>query len=259
MKYYFKKFAFVLIYLLGKIFPRRGIPVLFYHSMDDSGSLLSISRENFMRQLSYLKKSGYGSLTIGEFLEYFDSKNNKSFPEKKFLITFDDGYKDNIEAINILKELNFSAVIFITTGYTGGYNDFCEQNVPRLPMLTMEEIRNLSKSGTEFGAHGHAHRNITDLANEEAINDISKSKQILESEIKYEVISFCYPRGKYTNKIAETLKNLGLKMAFTSRTGVVSSKSLSYFLPRVPVNDKVSMIQFKALLSPWYGFFKNLL
>ena len=258
MKNYFKQFAFLIIYLLGKIFPRNGMPVLFYHSMDESGSLLSISKKNFVRQMNYLKESGYDSLTSQKFLEHFENRNNKSFPGKKFLVTFDDGYKNNIEAIDILKELNFSAVIFVTTGYIGGYNDFCERDVPKLPMLAMEEIRNLSKSGAEFGAHGHTHRNITDLTNDEALSDISKSKQILENELGSKVISFCYPRGKYASNSEKILKNLGFKIAFTSKTGIVSPKSSPYFLPRVPINDKVSDLQFKALLSPWYGFFMSL-
>jgi peptidoglycan/xylan/chitin deacetylase (PgdA/CDA1 family) len=259
MKNYFKQFAFLFIFVLGKIFPRRGIPALFYHSMDESGSLLSISKKNFMGKMRYLKKSGYESMNTHEFLEYFENRKSKNFPAKKMLITFDDGYKNNIEAINILKELNFSAVIFITTAYIGGYNDFCEQNVPKLPILTMEEIRDLSKSGTEFGAHGHTHRNLTDLPIAEAARDINKSKQILGGELSSEINSFCYPRGRYTNSIAEMLKKLGFKVAFTTKTGVVLRNSSPYFLPRVPINDKVGNLQFKALLSPWYGFFKNLL
>lgn len=257
MKNYFKKFAFLIIYLLGKIFPRSGIPVLFFHSLDNSGSVLSILGSNFTKHMIYLKKSGYQSLTMDEFAENFKSQ---SFPKKKFSITFDDGYKNNAEAVNILKELGFSAVVFITTEYMGRNNSFCEQKVPVLSMLSIKEIKSLEKTGfVEFGAHGHTHRNLTDLSREEASSDIRESKRILEKELGHGITSFCYPRGKFNREIAEELKLQGFSFAFTSETGIVSKNSLKYFLPRVPINDKVSDSQFKALLSPWYGFFKNLL
>ena len=74
------------------------IPVLMYHSISDDGSSLSVSPNKFLEQMEYLSKSGYNSINFNQIY-----KENK----KPIIITFDDGYKDNlINALPILKKYN---------------------------------------------------------------------------------------------------------------------------------------------------------
>lgn len=238
MKRLLKKNFFLLVLFLQKIFPRQGIPVLFFHSMDESGSPLSISRDKFLKFAEYLHKHGYG---------------------QSGLFTFDDGYKNNLEAVRILQQFNFHAVIFVATGYIGKKNTFCRKEFPELEMLNAGEIRLLANQGVEFGAHGHTHRNLTELNLEEIGYEIRESKRILEELIGKQVDKFCYPRGKASKEIALELQKQGFERAFTSKTGMITSVSDPYFLPRIPLNDAVTSLQFRALLSPWYSFFKNCL
>lgn len=248
-------FIFSFIYALGRVFPKPGIPVLFYHSLDESGSILSVGEDNFLKQIKYLVERGYSSLSISEFKECLKSGN---FPKKRILITFDDGYKNNIGAVKVLKKFNFSAVIFVATNFIGKFNDFCKEDVPRLPMLTREDILYLSKMGVEFGAHSHTHRNMTDLTGQEIASEIKESKLILQEQVGKPIDYFCYPRGKANDDISSELARQEFKIAFLSKTGVVSRNTSPYFLPRLPVNGNGSLVQFKALLSPWYGLFRNL-
>jgi peptidoglycan/xylan/chitin deacetylase (PgdA/CDA1 family) len=76
--------------------------------------LLSVTPENFYEQIQYLKKK-YCLLTIEEFL-HIKKSGFKRFPKNSFILTFDDGYADNLnEALPILESLNAQALFYICT------------------------------------------------------------------------------------------------------------------------------------------------
>ena len=63
------------------------IPILMYHSISDDRSSLSVSPKKFLEQMKYLRKLGYNSISFNQIYK----ENNKPI-----IITFDDGYKDNL-------------------------------------------------------------------------------------------------------------------------------------------------------------------
>ena len=82
--------------------------ILTFHSIDDSGSIISYPRKKFSTLLEKLRKSDIPILSLDEIL---------ASPSKQGVaITFDDGmrsvYKD---ALPILKEYNAPAHVFIAT------------------------------------------------------------------------------------------------------------------------------------------------
>src|SRR4051812_15112248 len=90
--------------------------VLLYHRVLEQSydpQMLAVTPENFYEQLLFLKKKG-PFLSIDEFAEIL--KTGKKFPRNAFLITFDDGYADNlINALPILENLELPAVFYVAT------------------------------------------------------------------------------------------------------------------------------------------------
>jgi len=90
--------------------------VLLYHRIVDADfdpQQLCVSPNNFKEQLTYLKKI-YKFLTIEQFNNHLIDK--KPFPKNSLVITFDDGYADNLKnAIPILEELKLQAIFYIAT------------------------------------------------------------------------------------------------------------------------------------------------
>ncbi|MDU4145224.1 polysaccharide deacetylase family protein, partial [Clostridium sp.] len=121
----------------------RGVPVLYYHSVEPSEkNEVIISPDRLREQLQFIKDSGYTTLTISEFNDYIINK--KSIPEKSILITFDDGYMDNYtNAFPILKELDMKATIFVITSVIdeGSY------------YLSSERIKEMSDYGIDIESH----------------------------------------------------------------------------------------------------------
>lgn len=90
-----------------------GIPVLMYHKVwEGTNDRLTISPENLTVHFNYLKENGYHSLSLQDFLAV--TKGERERPEKCFLLTFDDGYVNNLTlAYPIIRAFNFKATYFI--------------------------------------------------------------------------------------------------------------------------------------------------
>ena len=92
------------------------IAILGYHGVmpkeiNTSGSKLIVNQEDFEKQLKYLKKHRYKSMTLSEFNCWKNKECKKA--HKSVLITFDDGYMDNyLYAFELLKKYDMNAVVF---------------------------------------------------------------------------------------------------------------------------------------------------
>ena len=96
--------------------------VLNYHGLIESISEPRLERnfhlyKSFEEQIRFLNKK-FNIVSLQEF--YFKLSNNLSF-KNNVLITFDDGYANNLIAREILDKINpnLSFTIFISTGYIG--------------------------------------------------------------------------------------------------------------------------------------------
>jgi len=102
----------------NKISTPAGI-ILSYHRIS-SGELdpwgMRVSLQNFRSQLAMLRNFGT-PVSLPEFAAAYQSGQS---PERSIVITFDDGYVDNLNhALPLLQEFNIPATVFIPSGYLG--------------------------------------------------------------------------------------------------------------------------------------------
>jgi len=94
------------------------IPILCYHSIDTTGSLISTAPSLFAKQVEHLRKHRYQVIPLGEMCRLLQTEQPIS--PKTLVMTFDDGYENNYTyAFPLLKSCGFSATIFLATGYVG--------------------------------------------------------------------------------------------------------------------------------------------
>ena len=105
-------------YSLFRLIKGKGA-ILNYHrvlpsnKIDNSLVNISVSTDNFINQLNYLTKN-FNIISLDELLLHLKSKSN----EFKIAITFDDGYKDNLNyAYPILEKFDAPATIYIITKF----------------------------------------------------------------------------------------------------------------------------------------------
>lgn len=93
--------------------------VLTYHGLISSFREKKLERnfhteKDFLDHLNLLRKNRTKVFSLSEafHLGHFDS-----LPQNAVCITFDDGYKNNLKALEILTDFNYPATIFLSTAY----------------------------------------------------------------------------------------------------------------------------------------------
>ena len=256
----------LVLYLLGSLFRQKGIPILAYHSIDDSGSPLSISPALFRRQMAYLKRKGYSTIsldTLGDLL-----RSRKPLPPRAVVLTFDDGFKNNHDiALPVLKQHGFTAILFLTTGYVARSMTWKKTpDIPDLPMASWAEIQAMADSGIDIQAHSVTHPNLCQLPLAQAQEEIQVSKETIAARLGKEVTYFAYPYGEWNDQIKAMVKQLGFKGAVSYAFGLTKVGDDGYALKRINVNgisrvgERTQMLFFRCCLlgsACWYIALKS--
>lgn len=112
-------------------FLKRAI-ILLYHRVIDLPSdpqLLCVSRRNFAEHLQVIQK--YGRPIQAKSLDQALRQENRG--ECAVVVTFDDGYADNLyNAKPLLERYEIPATIFVTTGYLGSKKEFWYDGLERI-------------------------------------------------------------------------------------------------------------------------------
>lgn len=233
------------------------VPVLMYHDVIDSESLkqysdknkkISISIDKFEQQMKFLKENNYKVLTLDEFYGFM--LGTKTLPKRCVLITFDDGRKNIfINAYPILKKYNFSAVAFIITSKI---NDKTEEHKPlEWQYLSKDELEK-GKDVFEYASHTHNMHRRDKSSNKsylvyKPISEVKNDIQISLNNVDNKF--FAYPFGVYNDDVKNIMKELGVKAAFTTKKGKVSSKDSIYELKRNGIGEHISEGRFKRIIG----------
>lgn len=172
------------------------VPILTYHSLDDSGSVISLAPAVFRRQVRSLRDRGFRGIALGDLLDSWEG--TRELPERPVVLTFDDGFRNVAEhAAGLLDELGFRATLFVVAGHCGGTNDWPTQppRIPRLPLCSWSELRELAEGPFEVGGHGMTHAPLAGLSEDAERREIVASKNMLEDRLGRAVDLFAYPYG----------------------------------------------------------------
>ncbi|HET9530190.1 MAG TPA: polysaccharide deacetylase family protein [Blastocatellia bacterium] len=191
---------------------RRGsgtdsVAILTYHSIDASGSIVSVAPNDFARQMRTLAEMGWRAISLREAVAYHDS--NGLWPDRSVVLTFDDGYENFYEsALPVLAEHGFTATVFIVSGHMGGRNDW-ETPPPglgRRPILSWRQAAEVSAAGIEIGSHTKTHPDLRRLSVDKIEDEIRTSRAEIESRIGAAVESFAYPFGSFNRETMDVVK-----------------------------------------------------
>jgi len=209
---------------------------------------LRVSPKNFEMQIKYLRDNGWHSYTMAEAI-----LQKKNLPPKSVVITFDDGYRDNLtNALPILKKYGFKATIYLVndrhnrdwSGYRKAKNEGA--GLKDEAKLSDDEVRELLDSGLiEIGAHTLTHANLNALSEEKSKNEICASKEQIEACFQTACHSFAYPFGLYGPKDEKIVADCNYTNAVTTEVGIVDlNECNAYEIPRITVSGKDNFYAF---------------
>ena len=177
--------------------------ILTYHSIDESGSPISISPTQLRAHLEWLASSVCRVVPLETLHDLPPSAD-------AIALTFDDGFRNFKEcAAPLLIEYGLPATLFVVTDAVGGTNAWrgcADAGIPVLPLLSWHELGRLAECGVSLGAHTRTHARLSKLTDAAVFDEIAGSRQRLRSETGCTARSFAYPYGDVDERAAAVVK-----------------------------------------------------
>ena len=226
----------------------KGIRVLMYHKVaTETTNDLTVNIRQLESHLKYLQTLDYQYITAQQLLDFYLEK--KPLPARPILLTFDDGYVNNLElAYPLLKQYDAKATIFIPSSFVGDTNVWDKGSDH---IMSVEQLKNLDPSVFELALHSHSHKNFKNIPLDTIEQDVQQNIAFFtENNIPFTpVLAYPYggrPTGVHFLKMVEMFNKNGIKAAFRIGNGVNSfNTSALYELKRLDIRGTDSLEDFK--------------
>ncbi len=221
--------------------------VLIYHRMSENGGGNGnphwLPFAQFRTQMNHLKETRCPVLCWNRF-----PAGARVSGDMQIALTFDDGNASDLDCARLLNALGYDALFFIATDFIGkpGY-------------LQREDVVELRRLGMTVGSHSHRHVQLTPLGDAELIDELQRSRQILEEITGQPIEHFSFPGGVYDSRVLEMSRQAGYQYFFTSDWGVNAGAQFSTcVLRRTSILNHLDSAQFDALLRQSNYFVRQL-
>jgi peptidoglycan/xylan/chitin deacetylase (PgdA/CDA1 family) len=224
--------------------------ILTYHSIDDSGSVISTPPEVFRRQIESLAGSGIPLVPL----------NRVANCPGSIALTFDDGYRNLAEhALPVLEHFGVPATIFVVSRYCGLMNNWPSQSpgsVPELPLLGWKELA-AAPPGIDIGAHTATHPRLPALSADECDREMSECREEIEQRLARPVPWLAYPYGSCTAGVCSSAAR-HFELALGTSLRFVSPGVSQMNMPRIDMfylRDRPNLDRlFSPLMRVYIGF-----
>lgn len=190
------------------------VPVLAYHNLAaEAKGRMVLAVSSFQEQMGYLKASGYRVVSLSEFVEF--TRLGRQLPKKAVILTFDDGYKTfRQHAVPVLKQLGFTATLFVYTDYVGAGRN----------ALSWQELKELSAEGFDVQAHSKTHgdlRRVPGEAEAQYANrmraELGQPQELFKRNLGRPSPILAYPYGSWDEDLLKKVAEHGYVAAFSVR------------------------------------------
>lgn len=223
--------------------------VLAYHRISErpTGPVPSVTPAEFARQMDYLARAGYRSISPDALAVYLHGGRLPC--RRAVLITFDDGWADNYTlARPILNAHGFTATVFMISGRVGGHG-----------CLTASQLRALVRAGWTIGAHTVTHPHLPALGPAQAEAEISAPLKILSGFSGRPVTAFAYPYGDQDDLVRSLVRAADYATAFSTQLGLPHPGQDLLAVKRLIIPRRGGSILLRLAVNPWLNPLRRVL
>ncbi len=122
----------------------------------------------------------------------------------------------------------------------------------RQAVLGWAELRQLASEGVTMGAHTRTHPLLHRVSPDEVRAEVAGSLEDLQRELGATPPIFAYPSGGFDDQVVQTLRLVGIIIAFTTVPGVNNLRDADPLrLRRINIGSRTTFALFRARLLPW--------
>lgn len=211
------------------------VPVLMYHVIADPPPSapwpqLYVSPAEFATQVTWLDRQGFTAVTLSDVWDNWH--HGGRLPARPVVFTFDDGYRSvATQALPILRRHRWPAVLNLKVGNLEPGS------------FTEADVRRLLNAGWELAAHTISHPDLRTLGDAALAREVAGSRVELQRRFGVPVDFFCYPAGRYDDRVIAAVRRAGFLGATTTIEGLASADN-PFELRRIRVSrgDGVSQL-----------------
>lgn len=225
------------------IMKRNRIQFLYVHH------IFKDEEKNFIELIRFLQRDH-------TFISYSDAlakllHNNIDKPY--VCLSFDDGFKNNVRAAEILNQFNVKACFFVCPDMVeekdyGKIKQFCAErlHLPPVEFMNWDDIQDLLKHDHEIGSHTMNHINVAALPCTQISDNLHQSLEILTKHCG-NIRHFAYPYGRYFH-----FNECGRKLVFNMGFQSCSSAERGCHIPQevAPAQDEL-LIRRDHMILKW--------
>ncbi len=235
------------------------IPILMYHKIPDqelnSPHKIFVTKSNFEKHLKWFKLFGLQTLTFND-LEKFRKglRSWKQFPRRPLVLTFDDGYKDNLlNASPLLRRQSYRAQLFLLaeSSIKSNHWDHVDAEAGDAIVSGTDRQQWLT-SAFEIGSHGIRHVHLPELDHVEATKEVTESKKMLESELSTPINVYAFTYGDTNSDLAQIAMRAGYSYAVNTDSGGLLMEENPYAIFRVNIFPDETLFSLWKKTSRWY-------
>jgi peptidoglycan/xylan/chitin deacetylase (PgdA/CDA1 family) len=203
--------------------------ILTYHSVDESGSVISTDPRTFRRHVEWLASGRVRVVPLEELPAWPET-------EDAVALTFDDGLANVGEiAVPLLRDHGMTATLFVVTDAVGSDNRWLgrgDPGIPVLPLLDWDALGRLAEQGIGLGAHGRTHADLGSLDAVATEHEIVASRARLAAELGIEARTFAYAYGRVTAAARDVVAR-EFRYGCTTRLATLRAGDDAALLPRL--------------------------
>jgi peptidoglycan/xylan/chitin deacetylase (PgdA/CDA1 family) len=209
--------------------------ILTYHSIDDSGSPISLPMAVFKEHARWLASGRVRVLTLESLASAAESDTDA------VAVTFDDGFRNTSGAIELLRDAGLDATIFVVTGQVGATNAWGgreQPGIPTLPLLDWNALGDHVRRGVRIEAHTRTHPSLITLSDAQIDTELHGCRDDLRARLGIDSVHLAYPYGDVNAQVVSRTSP-GFRFGYTTDV-----RTADYADPmRVP---RIDMYYFRA-------------
>jgi len=225
------------------------VTILCYHAVHSEwSSPMSVDPSSFARQAHWLARRR-SVLRTSDALSRLGPTGR--LPRGTACLTFDDGFASVYDhAFPVLRDLGLTATVFLvvqTLTAEGRPVDWVDTPPAfPLPTLTLDQILEMQEAGIEFASHSYSHFDLTTLSPEECLDDLVRSKELLQDLLDRPVTMLAYPRGRHDEQVQRAAEAAGYDYALSLPES--AERPGPFAVPRVGVHrgNSLGTVRVKA-------------
>lgn len=216
--------------------------ILTYHAIDCSGSVISVTPEDFAAHVGWAASGAVQVVSVEELLTLPDTTDAVA-------LTFDDALASvATEAAPRLADHGLAATVFVVSQHAGGDNRWggrTSDRVPTAPVLDWDALGGLAESGWTIGSHTERHPRLSQCSDAELEDELAHSAATIAQRLGTHPRTFAYPYGDADPRVrAAVARHYRVACSTSHRPVAVTTDPLDvprldawYFRGREPFRD----------------------